>query len=496
VNEIGSAANRYEILAKLAEGGMAEIFLARGATAGGIERHVVLKRILRDRAHDAELARMFLDEARLAAQLQHPNIAQVFDVGRLGESYFFTMEYVHGETVRALIKRSRADGTPVPIAEALSVIAGAAAGLHHAHERRGVGGKPLGIVHRDVSPSNLMVTYEGHVKVVDFGVAKAADRLQQSVSGSLKGKICYLAPEQCHVGDVDRRADVFALGIVMWELVTGEYLYRRDSDFLTLSAIVEEEPPPPSSRRRDISRELDELVLRLLAKQPAQRFQSAGAVVEAIETLAERSGFSLSANRLGRLMRERFGDKPEPWAELETGNPSKITVQSDPLGASPTPSPVEEQLRAMPTMTGMVDVDDEELKPTVFTGAPTHIQPTAMTVHDRPRSAVPPPPAKRPPVALIAGGVVAAGALVLALVRPWQHAVAPEDAHVVVPLARAIDAAPLPDSARPIDAAPPDAAPVDAAVLPDARTATVHKPRARHDAGADDCANDPMACQQ
>ncbi|HEY1557741.1 MAG TPA: protein kinase [Kofleriaceae bacterium] len=167
--EIGSTANRYEILGKLAEGGMAEIFLARGATAAGIERHVVLKRILRERAGDAAFVRMFLDEARLAAQLQHPNVAQVYDVGRLGESYFFTMEYVHGETVRALIKRARATGFSTPIACVLAIGAGAAAGLHHAHERRGANGQPLGIVHRDVSPANLMVTYEGHVKVVDFG---------------------------------------------------------------------------------------------------------------------------------------------------------------------------------------------------------------------------------------------------------------------------------------------------------------------------------------
>src|SRR5882672_5930394 len=175
---------------------MAEIFLARGESGAGVERYCVLKRVLRARASDAHFMRMFLDEARLAAQLQHPNIAQVYDIGKLGDSYFFTMEYVHGETVRALLHRAAGLRVPVPIACALAIIAGAAAGLHHAHERIGMDRQPLGIVHRDVSPSNLMVSYEGHVKVVDFGVAKAADRVHETSSGTIKGKISYLSPEQ------------------------------------------------------------------------------------------------------------------------------------------------------------------------------------------------------------------------------------------------------------------------------------------------------------
>jgi eukaryotic-like serine/threonine-protein kinase len=195
--EVGSTANRYEILARLAAGGMAEIFLARGVSTTGVERFCVLKRILRDRANDLHFVRMFLDEARLAAQLGHPNVAQVYDIGKLGDSYFFTMEYVHGETVRALVARAATLQREVPLGVVLTVMAGAAAGLHHAHERLGFDGRPLGIVHRDVSPSNLMVSYEGAVKVVDFGVAKAENRIQETKSGTVKGKISYLSPEQC-----------------------------------------------------------------------------------------------------------------------------------------------------------------------------------------------------------------------------------------------------------------------------------------------------------
>lgn len=333
--EVGSTASSYEILAKLATGGMAEIFLARHANAAGVERYVVLKRVLRERATDAAFVRMFLDEAKLASQLQHPNIAQVYDIGKLGDSYFFTMEYVHGETVRALLHRSHALRKPLPIGTALTIAAGAAAGLHHAHERVGVDGKPLGIVHRDVSPSNLMVTYEGHVKLVDFGVAKAANASVETRSGTVKGKIAYLSPEQCRGRGVDRRSDLFSLGIVMWELLTVERLFKHPSDFETMAAIVNDPSPPPSSRRPDVPPELDALVLRLLAKNPDERFQTADDLLEAIEQVAMQSHSALSTSALGRFVRELFGQRPEPWIELRAAeqHPDLVTVTSEPVPA-------------------------------------------------------------------------------------------------------------------------------------------------------------------
>jgi serine/threonine-protein kinase len=183
--ETGSTANRYEVLAKLATGGMAEIFLARTRSSAGVERYVVLKRVHKHRASDIKFVHMFLDEARLAAQLQHPNIAQVFDTGKLGDSYFFTMEYVHGQTVRELLHQAYDLRLPLPLTCTLTIIAGAAAALQHAHDRVGLDGTPLGIVHRDVSPSNLIVSYEGNVKIVDFGVAKAAHRFVETQSGTV-----------------------------------------------------------------------------------------------------------------------------------------------------------------------------------------------------------------------------------------------------------------------------------------------------------------------
>jgi eukaryotic-like serine/threonine-protein kinase len=335
-DEVGATANSYQILAKLAVGGMAEIFLARGESVAGVERYCVLKRILRERAADAQFAQMFLDEARLAAQLQHPNIASVYDIGMLGDSYFFTMEYVHGETVRAMLARSVELGRPVPLACALTIVAGAAAGLHHAHERRAHDGRPLGIVHRDVSPSNVMVSFEGNVKIVDFGVAKAANRAVETRAGTVKGKISYLSPEQCRGDRVDRRSDLFSLGIVMWELLTCTRLYRRASDFDNMTAIVHEPLVPPSKHRRDVPRGVDDIVLRLLAKSPGDRFQTAAEVVEALENAAMRGGTILSSSALSRLVGELFGVRSEPWLSLDND-----TIRNTPMSFVPRPIPRE-----------------------------------------------------------------------------------------------------------------------------------------------------------
>ncbi|HEY4180845.1 MAG TPA: protein kinase [Kofleriaceae bacterium] len=344
VAEVGSTASSYLVLAKLAVGGMAEIFLARSAGTGGLQRYVVLKRILREKASNADFVAMFLDEAKLAAQLQHPNIAQVYDIGKLGDSYFFTMEYVHGETVRGLMHQVTENRQRVPVSVVLSVIAGAAAGLHHAHERLGVDGQPLGIVHRDVSPSNLMISYEGGVKVVDFGVAKAATSAVETQSGTVKGKISYLSPEQCRVRQVDRRSDLFSLGIVLWEMLVGDRLYRRASDFETMTAIVKTPITPPSQLRSDIAPEIDELVARLLAKRPDDRFRTADDVVEAIERIAAKLGMQLSTKALGRYMRDVFGTRKEPWLELEEERTGITVLSESMLTVSESQPSVEEQL--------------------------------------------------------------------------------------------------------------------------------------------------------
>jgi serine/threonine protein kinase len=334
-----SSANSYAILAKLATGGMAELFLARTASTAGVERYVVLKRVLPSKLDDREFVTMFLDEARLAAQLQHPNIAQVFDTGKLGESYFFSMEYVHGETVRELLHRAHELDQQIPLACVLTIAANAAAGLHHAHERIGLDGKPLGIVHRDVSPSNLMVSYEGNVKLVDFGVAKAAThRSVETQTGTVKGKIGYLSPEQCRGRTSDRRGDLFSLGIMIWELLTGTRLYKRANDYDTMEAIVLEPTPLPSSLRPEVSPDLDAIVLKLLAKAPGDRYQTADELFDELERVAEQSGVRISNATLKRFVVELFGKRPEPWLELQLRNavPEVVTVSIKGLDTTAT----------------------------------------------------------------------------------------------------------------------------------------------------------------
>jgi serine/threonine-protein kinase len=256
---------------------------------------------------------MFLDEARLAAQLTHPNIAQVFDIGQIGEDYFYTMEFVHGADVLDLLARTSDRDQRVPLNVALAIAAGTAAGLAHAHDRCGANGRQLGIVHRDISPSNLMVSFEGAVKVLDFGVAKARYRSQQTQAGQIMGKVAYLSPEQCKTGRVDHRSDIFSLGIVLYELLTHTRPFKRDTDYETLAAVVRHTPARPSLVVDGLPRKLDNIVMRALAKDPEARFVHAIALVEAIEEITEELGLKTSPSVLRRYMRETFGDLPEPW---------------------------------------------------------------------------------------------------------------------------------------------------------------------------------------
>ena len=217
---MGERLGRYEVIRHLATGGMAEIYLARTLGIGDFERYAVVKVSAGERRGNRQFVDMFLDEARLAAGLHHGNIAQVYEVGEEVGEYFYAMEYVHGDTVRSLLEVCAQQQVRIPFEVALAIVVAAAAGLHYAHERTGADGRPLAIVHRDVSPSNLMVSYDGAVKVLDFGIARASERATETESGVVKGKYAYMAPEQCRAQALDRRADVFSLGIILYELTT------------------------------------------------------------------------------------------------------------------------------------------------------------------------------------------------------------------------------------------------------------------------------------
>ncbi|MCE9574355.1 MAG: serine/threonine protein kinase, partial [Deltaproteobacteria bacterium] len=300
---------------------MAEIYLARATGIEGFERYVVVKRILGEHAKDKRFVSMFIDEARLAAQLHHQNIAQVYDCGQDDGTYYFAMEYVHGENLRELLKKMAMARRQLALEHALTIIAGGCAGLHYAHDKKGADRQPLGIVHRDVSPSNLIVAYDGGIKVVDFGIAKAASRMSETRSGTLKGKIAYMSPEQCLGKALDRRSDIFALGIVMYELTTVSRLFKGENDYITMNRIVTGDIPSPTKKRPDYPPALEAIVMKALALDPADRYQTAGEMLEAIEQFATRERISLSTTALGRFIRELFGERPEPWQDLAALDP-------------------------------------------------------------------------------------------------------------------------------------------------------------------------------
>src|SRR5262245_48763942 len=265
---------------------MAELFLARSVGPEGFEKLVVLKKILPRYAENPRFVQLFLDEAKLAASLDHPHIAHVYDMGKVDGHYFFTMEYVHGQDVRTTMRRMARADTPFPIDHAVQIAHNVAAALHYAHERRRTDNTLLDIVHRDVSPSNILVSYDGAVKLVDFGVAKAATSTQRTRTGTLKGKISYMSPEQAKGAPLDRRSDIFSLGIVLWELVTGKRLFKSDNDLATIQQIINSKAVPARQHRPECPIELERIIERALAIDLDERYQSAEQLQLDLEELA------------------------------------------------------------------------------------------------------------------------------------------------------------------------------------------------------------------
>jgi eukaryotic-like serine/threonine-protein kinase len=299
---------RYRVISEIGRGGMASVHLSRMEGPGGFHKWVALKRIHPHLLEDDQLVEMFLDEARMAAGISHPNVAQVFDLGRDASTYWIAMEYLHGEPLRELLRWSEDAGQPVHPAIAARICADAAEGLHAAHELRGKDSELLGLVHRDVSPHNLFVTYDGYTKVVDFGIAKAAGRLASTRAGELKGKIAYMAPEQFRNEELDRTTDVFALGIVLWELTTNRPLFRTDNDLDTFEKVRACRVPPPSELVPDYPKALEEIVMTALEADRQHRFPTARAFARALSTFLRRQTF-VGYEEVAELMHRVFADR-------------------------------------------------------------------------------------------------------------------------------------------------------------------------------------------
>ncbi|MBL93465.1 MAG: hypothetical protein CMH56_16820 [Myxococcales bacterium] len=325
-------ANKYALLKKLASGGMAEVFLAKQIGLDGFEKLVVLKRILPHLSEDEEFVRMFLDEARTAADLRHPNVVNVFEVGEDEGTYFIAMEFLAGKDIRRTQRRAERIGQDVPLQHALQIIIDTANGLHYAHQKADLRGNPLGIVHRDVSPQNIIVTYDGTAKIVDFGIAKAASSTNHTASGVLKGKYAYMSPEQAAAHPIDHRTDLFALGVVAYELVTMRRLFKRENEVGTLNAIIECKVPPPSDWAPHLPRELDEILLKALSPRPERRFDTCQDFAFALEEFLSEQRLVHSQARVGQFMQKIFRDviaeEKEADYSLEDSIPSILKTPS------------------------------------------------------------------------------------------------------------------------------------------------------------------------
>jgi serine/threonine protein kinase len=304
---------KYTLIRKLATGGMAELFLAIQRSVAGFEKLLVIKRILPAMNQDRAFIDMLLHEARIAATLSHPNIVQIFDVGQHEGNYYIAMEHVHGEDLRSIVRQMKKKGvTEFPLEHAISIILGMCAGLAYAHEKRDLDGSQLNIVHRDISPQNVVVTFTGDVKIVDFGIAKSDTKLNHDAntrSGKLKGKIPYMSPEQARGEGIDWRTDIFAASVMLFELTTGKRLFKGASEFETLKLICEREYPHPSQIRPGYPQELEHIVMRGLSKDRGARFQSAREMQAMLEEFVRRERIPTSTIALSQFMQSLFEDK-------------------------------------------------------------------------------------------------------------------------------------------------------------------------------------------
>lgn len=300
---------RFRLLMEMAKGGMATLYLARLSGPEQFEKLLVIKKIHDHLAEEDEFVSMFLDEARITALIHHPNVVTIFDMGQVDGSYFIAMDYVHGENMTAVLRASVRQKKRFGWPYAARIVADAAAGLHAAHELRGPDGRPLGVVHRDVSPQNIIVSYDGNTQVVDFGIAYAAERITHTTAGTLKGKVAYMSPEQTVRTELDRRSDIFSLGIVLYESVCLKRLFKEDSEAAALMRVREADVPKPRSIRPSIPPELEAIILKALARKPDDRFSTAQAMAERLNRLLVKHGHVVGQPQIAKFMDGLFYQK-------------------------------------------------------------------------------------------------------------------------------------------------------------------------------------------
>src|SRR3954468_11819144 len=366
---------KYTLLERINVGGMAEVFKAKAFGVEGFERLVAVKRILPNIAEDEEFITMFIDEAKIAVQLQHANIAQIFDLGKVDDSYFIALEYVNGRDLRSIFDRMRSRGEALPIALACHVMMQVCEGLDYAHNKRDGQGRELHLIHRDISPQNVLIGYDGEVKLIDFGIAKAAGKASTTKAGILKGKFGYMSPEQVRGLPIDKRSDIFAVGIVLYELLTGERLFVGETDFSTLEKVRNVEIVPPSSYNNKIPQELERLMMKALARDTEDRYSNAIDLHDDLQSFLYSIGEFYSRKDLAGWMKKTFAAEIEednakieqyrhiasPVAATNEVSRRAAVVGAGPrVGAPPPPPPKDKNVASA------MGWDDEELDTQIF----------------------------------------------------------------------------------------------------------------------------------
>ncbi len=381
----GESLGKYTLVRKLAAGGMAEVFLARVEGPAGFEKMVVVKRILSHLAEDPSFISMFLSEAKLAAQLNHPNVVQVFDFGEQNGTWFLVMEPIDGLNLRSLFRKAAEKGEYLPVAVAMKLAVMALEGLAYAHEFTDPNtGEPLALVHRDVSPDNILVGRNGSVKVVDFGIAKAANQTHLTRTGNVKGKFAYMPPEQLQGQKLDARADLFAMGVVLYELLTSRKPFDVSNDAVVVRAILYETFSPLATYRPEAPPELQQILDRAFAKNVAERYPSARAMAADLERLLLKRGESVTPYELGQLVQRLAGPSniavaatPKPQPSISASAPTHVpqpaasapqaaTVPNDPPKPPPAPPPAPPPTGIAPTpASAVVDLVPSAVAPPV-----------------------------------------------------------------------------------------------------------------------------------
>jgi serine/threonine-protein kinase len=301
--------DRYELVAELASGGMATVFLGRILGVGGFQRFVAIKRLHPHLASEQEFVEMFLDEARLAASIHHPNVVPILEVGTSDRGYYLVMEYIEGDTLARLLARAATSRQRIPIPIANRIVLDTLSGLHAAHELRDDNDRHLNLVHRDVSPQNILVGINGTARITDFGVARAATRLSSTRSGQLKGKLAYMAPEQARGGMIDRRADVFAVGTVLWEVLADKRLFKGEGEADTLNRVLFEPIPRLREIAPDVHPALETVAMKSLERDPQKRFASAAVFADELEKAARNIHALASVREVAEYVQKVIGQE-------------------------------------------------------------------------------------------------------------------------------------------------------------------------------------------